>query len=500
MKIHNVRLGFATNSSSTHSLVFVQGARDSKVDASREFGWQTFTAVSKDVKRDYLAILLHHELRQIVHEDIAAAVVDRWVGEGTLKEGGYIDHQSMLSLPRTFNGKGVDKQFFDELYAFITQSNLAILGGNDNGDGYHKFGGSSFELPLPAAEHGTDIVAKKDPAGYWTVFNRSNGTKVRFSWPTPVTADAETPNTSRIKLMKAEYAPVPEKAHSPELIDVKITDYCAFGCEYCYMGSTVEGAHADHGILSGIIEACAQMKVFEVALGGGEPTTHPEFASLLRRFREAGVVPNFTTRSTTWLKNAKIREALKYVGGFAYSVSSAADVQALLEALKEAEVEIRLSHNNTGVAVNVQYVMGSTTLSELGSIAEACFESGLTLVLLGYKTTGRGAAFKPHDYTGWYDIVQQKAKRRWVKIGIDTSLALEVEADPELHKKVLAGAKENILYTTKEGKFSMYIDAVEKRMGPSSYCDSLHMRKLPISGSYVSDDGVKEIVDAFARW
>lgn len=50
-----------------------------------------------------------------------------------------------------------------------------------------------------------------------------------------------------------------------------------------------------------------------------------------------------------------------------------------------------------------------------------------------------------------------------------------------------------LFYTTKEGKFSMYIDAVTKKMGPSSFCDSLLMR--PFDGLRLNS-----VKSAFAKW
>jgi hypothetical protein len=64
MQVHNVRLGFATNSSSTHSIIFLkpgQTVADSDVEA-REFGWDHWTAASSSAKRQYVAFHLHPAL------------------------------------------------------------------------------------------------------------------------------------------------------------------------------------------------------------------------------------------------------------------------------------------------------------------------------------------------------------------------------------------------------------------------------------------------------
>ena len=53
MKIHNLRLGFACNSSSSHSLIFLPGCTDNA--EGQDFGWQCFTLASSEAKMGYLA-------------------------------------------------------------------------------------------------------------------------------------------------------------------------------------------------------------------------------------------------------------------------------------------------------------------------------------------------------------------------------------------------------------------------------------------------------------
>lgn len=477
-------MGFATNSSSTHSLVFMRGAQDYGVE-DNEFGWDRFTAASERAKRDYLALLLNGALRQLVHEDIAAAVVRDWcagssyaTGDKTLDglDGGYIDHQSVMVLPQTWDGKGVDRQFFADLSTFLLRDDVAILGGNDNDDEAHHLG-PGFELPIERDGRSALVARKDDVLGHWTVFSRENGSKVRFSFD-----EAGCCGTT------------PTKASSPELVDVKITDYCPMDCAYCYQGSTTAGAHADLSTLEGIAGALAKMRVFEVAIGGGEPTMHPKFADVLKAFRSRGVVPNFTTKSLAWLKDSTIRSALSCVGGFAYSAETAADVEKFVRAT--ADVDGLPSRG-------IQHVMGSVPEEEFERMVVACFGHGVQLVLLGYKTTGRGADVAPHGYDNWPQIVKRASRRRWLRVGIDTALAREMHAkgmDSEALRGVAANSSNvrGLLYGTDEGKFSMYIDAVTKRMGPSSYCESLLMRPLPERLSEWS--GHEKVAEAFSRW
>ena len=461
MRIHNVRLGFATNSSSTHSIIFLKpGQRPEDTAHGGEFGWDFWTAASQASKRQYVALHLYDALRSQLSEEVALAVVESWVKDfertpsgdysyNGIGPAGYVDHQSAYILPQSWDGKGVDKAFFDEFMRFFMRDDVAILGGNDNTDESHPLDSGGFVLPLERDGRAEFVARKDDKQNYWTLFDRGSGAKIRFSF--------EDPMSQRVV----------SKASAPELVDLKITDFCPYGCAFCYQGSTHAGQHASVGAISTAAAALAKMKVFEVAIGGGEPTMHPKFVDILETFRHFGIVPNFTTKNLAWLRDAAVwPKVTKIIGGFAYSVDKAEDVRKLAALLETNGVDAGLA--------SIQYVMGSTHLYSLTDIVRACAAAHLRLTLLGYKTTGRGSTFKPEKYDGWLDtIVHLRDKERvYVNIGVDTALASESQSALD------AAGIHRHLYATREGAFSMYLDAVEMKLGPSSYVSDLAMRRV----------------------
>lgn len=106
MKVHNVRLGFATNSSSSHSIIFqpLQKIRDD-FDYNG-FGWEFFTLSSKELKKQYLSSMLVQNLIRTFPIDLIKTVLkglDLPVADD-LDESGFsskfsIDHQSVYFLP-----------------------------------------------------------------------------------------------------------------------------------------------------------------------------------------------------------------------------------------------------------------------------------------------------------------------------------------------------------------------------------------------------------------
>jgi len=105
----------------------------------------------------------------------------------------------------------------------------------------------------------------------------------------------------------------------PESVDVKLTSKCNFGgedgpCgEYCYMQSEKRGTHAPKELIEQVILGFDQPP-YSLAYGGGEPTHHPDFPWILRRTKELGSVPNYTTNGS-YLPPGVIEATNEVVGG-----------------------------------------------------------------------------------------------------------------------------------------------------------------------------------------
>jgi hypothetical protein len=111
----------------------------------------------------------------------------------------------------------------------------------------------------------------------------------------------------------------------PEFMDVKITSHCEGGCGYCYQ-SSVQSAQRHTGLVKRFTEFFSGFSVnqlpFQLAFGGGEPTSHPEFSDLMRASNALGMVPNYTTNGM-WALSSKRADVLsatvEHCGGVAVS-------------------------------------------------------------------------------------------------------------------------------------------------------------------------------------
>lgn len=442
IKIFNWRAGFANNSSSTHSIIFSKDPIDKSLDdyENLTFGWYRFTIASEMGILNYLNATVRGNLEYGMDKSYVTAIANSWTAECLKPEYDYgtVDHQSLITLPLTFSRNALNKEYFDELKELLLTSNTLILGGNDNDDQVHDLYDSRYEASFQVET--SRKIAKKDHVNnYWTLYDPNNGNRIRMVFD-----------------KTGEKTVMPTKASSPDLVDMKITSYCNFGCKFCYMDSTSTGYPADFAKIQQTIDFLKSKEVFEIAYGGGEPTTHPDFINILKYTAAAHITPNFTTKNFKWLKE-NFAEIKDVIGSCAYSISNAYDIKQI--------ATLQDYYDLPSNKIVAQYVLGSDPLPYgLTSIIKSCSLHNVSLTLLGFKTVGRGGVYQQFDYSEWFDLVLKlRTEGHCCQIGIDTALVQQSEEILKLAKVP------HWLYHKDEGAFSWYIDAVDNKMGPSSY-------------------------------
>jgi hypothetical protein len=446
INLSNVRLGFATNSSSCHSMIFLDEKQKEVPSASEtEFGWEDFTLTTRRSKLIYFSVQLYLTLKETIPENYSLSIVKDITGidlQHMIDEYTGIDHESVFSFPTSQTSNKIDTDFVKDLLNFIKKEKLIILGGNDNSGGHplaNENKDKVFFLPYNGHFANLNLLSRKDPLGFWTIFNKSCGTKIRMNF----NSDTD-PN---VEITKSTF---------PDLVDLKITDFCDSNCNFCYQDSSTSGKHAAYIDIYKIIHALKEMKIFEVAIGGGEPTSHPDFLKILWNFGENNIVPNFSTRNLDWLSEPQKRDIIfKYCGSLAVSVTDREDIENIYFNIT------KLKKFNPYDKIKLQHVLGTTDEYGFTQLCQAINFYGFNVTFLGYKETGRGKNNKPFDHKNWIKVV---LKNNLNYFGIDTSIAKQFEKELELYK---VSPK---LYDTKDGAFSMYIDGVNKNIGPSSYC------------------------------
>lgn len=499
MRIVNARLGFANNSSSSHSMIIMSkdNATVLSGDEPNDYGWNNFTLTSAEAKLDYLATAIWQQLSNQGNPVTALVVARDIMGLPEWSPKGEIDHQSTFELPASPNGAPIDVSFARAFAEWIQSEGVVVLGGNDNSDG-HPLASDDDGDALPfGREAPNPFVAKFDDAsGTWTLFNKSNGAKLRMAFEPGEALELEmlVPGSKGSPRPAIDVQGEPPKMGTPELVDVKITDYCDIGCAYCYQGSTTAGKHASMDDIRTLAREFFKAGVLEVALGGGEPTRHPHFVEILEIFSAHGIVANFTTRDLSYLSDPAARARIQAASSsVAVSVSSAQQVQ-------DAQDAWRANGGSPYMRVpfSFQYVIGTASDAELAKIVSMSAKEHLNLTLLGYKDSGRGQSWREgagkvfalreakvqSQSSAWIGFVKESmGERSYSRVCIDTALARESEA---------LLAQEGIgrhLWHKSEGLVSMYVDAVAMSMGKSSYEPSERME--PFAAGWM---------DVFEHW
>ncbi len=436
------------------------------------FGWDNFTLTTPDSKMEYIASQMYlalHRLK-IPSKLINLYMSDEFGIQITTQENSWdnpsVDHQSVWQVPLvTEEGTTfINELWLQDLKQFIADDDrVAILGGNDNDDGHHYDGQG---LSIDASAFDGVCSYRREAPGLWTFFSPRTGAKM--------TVDLDP---TRKDLPKSTI---------PELVDMKITDFCPFGCAFCYQGSTTAGKHSNFYGVRSFIAKLGSEGVFEIAFGGGEPTLHPEFIEILEYCVEVGIRPSFTTKNLTFFRDKdKMTKVRDLVGGIAFSVDNAAQMKTWGLVASKLGGNTHF-HPNKFVA---HVVMGAQNEEDFRTMLKEAKAQNIHVTLLGYKTTGRGSSFSPHDYSNVVDVLLDlMSDNLCPSISIDTALA-RTHGD-----KFNSAGFPSVLFYTKEGHHSLYIDAVDHKYGASSYSDNLS--NLPrdfnvrnIWGATVSEGG-----------
>jgi len=439
MKAINIRRGFATNSSSSHSIIKVSAKNKKDLyddDSDGEFGWNTFLCLSKESKLRYFAATLWTNIggRWEDNEKDKSKkkrIVAKAFPDVEFDSGDYVDHQSLFEVPKYADGEYAIDFFKEFAYSIANNENLVIEGGNDNCD--DKFRPQIGVVYEPIMRESSYYKIRKESFG-WTLFDVNYGNKIRYSNKLEEMDSIENNNNI-----------------TPDLIDLRISHKCEHNCSFCYNNSTPDGKETLY--VNDIIDVLAEKGVFEIAFGGGETTNHPRLLEILEYTREKGITPNFTTRETDWLKYPSFADRLfNITGSIGISINTVSDIEKILK------------HRPNLYNITLHYVMGLESLSEFKKVINFIEEKklyGTKMLLLGFKNTGRASEIKEKIYTvDWVEFIN---KTEYISFAIDTSLALKYE---KLLKK---NSISKVFYHTTEGRFSKYIDAVTKTINESSY-------------------------------
>jgi hypothetical protein len=257
------------------------------------------------------------------------------------------------------------------------------------------------------------------------------------------------------KVREYEGTPLPE---FPESIDLKITNRCYGGCEFCHEKSNAFGNNANIDDIYDIVNDLPFG--VELALGGGDILVRQDIFILLEELKRKGLIANATVNAkclntyATCKINKFRNEKLIYGLGVSYSPEEEESIAHILD-------------DNTVVHL----IMGIDSI-------DTVFKYPKVLVL-GYKEFGRGL-----DYYKMHKDSIDTNKLNWINnvdklMNSSNLISFDNLAVGQLDlKSKLPGDVYNKYYMGDDGQFTMYIDAVENKFAASSTSERFERRDM----------------------
>lgn len=248
----------------------------------------------------------------------------------------------------------------------------------------------------------------------------------------------------------------------PESIDVKITNYCDAGCGFCHEQSTIAGRHADLNELFKVLSVLPAG--VEIAIGGGNPLSHPDLIPFLERVKKHGLVCNITVNQKH-LEPYKglIAELIErvLVRGFGISYTSE-------KYLKDIKPIASLTDN-----IVFHVIMGINKVNDVKILKEFCAPKECKILVLGYKRFGLGINYylknkriEDNKYD-WYTQLALLFKDNNLTLSFDNLAIKQLDL-----RRYFTDAAWGEFYMGDDFVFTMYIDAVNKQYAPSSTSDN----------------------------
>lgn len=240
----------------------------------------------------------------------------------------------------------------------------------------------------------------------------------------------------------------------PESIDIKVTNRCNMNCPQCHEQSHLNGLHGN--ICATFIHTLHPYT--EVALGGGNLLEHPNYMALLVNLKQKHIFSNITLHQQHVYENIETIQFLiknDLIKGLGISFSG--NLDQLDYILKT------LCYDN----IVVHVINGIITIKELQAMSR--FKIVPKLLILGYKTFGRGIEFrKTHNDSITKN--QSDLNNNILKILLNfpvvsfDNLALE-QIDLS---NVITPEEYERFYMGDDGQHTMYMDLVEEVFAKNS--------------------------------
>ena len=234
-------------------------------------------------------------------------------------------------------------------------------------------------------------------------------------------------------------------------MDIKLCNRCDMGCSWCHEGSTPDGKLADI-MNEKFIDTLHPYQ--EVALGGGDITSHPDLVPFLQKLKDKRIISNVTVNQRHFEQKQDLIKYLidnELVYGIGVSLVDPTD----------AFINLIRKYDNAVIHV-INGIFNKKQMEKL-------YGHNLKILILGYKILRRGKDYANNnlgyvrDNMDWLNDALRDMFDGFKVVSFD-NLAIE-----QLNVKRLLSDKEwEKFYMGKDGTFTYYIDMVDRKFAESS--------------------------------
>lgn len=259
------------------------------------------------------------------------------------------------------------------------------------------------------------------------------------------------------------------KSAFPECMDIKITNYCDMNCPYCHEASSTEGLHGDI-LQAKFIDSLTPFT--ELAIGGGNPLSHPDLIPFLKKLKERKIIANMTVNQKHFIDNNPLirwltkQELIKGVGvSFTHYTD---ELFFMLHFFPNAVIHI---------------INGVVNLEDFKKM----YDEGFKVLILGYKEFRKGADFYSESVeiknTQLYNELLEMINHFKV-VSFDNLAIKQLKV-----QRLMSKDKWDEFYMGDDGQFTMYIDMVKQEF---TRCSTSNIR-------YSVMDDVKDMFGVVKR-
>jgi len=236
---------------------------------------------------------------------------------------------------------------------------------------------------------------------------------------------------------------------APESVHIAVTHRCNYKCPSCYVDNSITEEMTTEEIKA-LIDEMADMKVFQLAIGGGEPFLRDDLIDIVRYARQKGVIPNITTNGS--LITEDVADKLSgYIGQIQISVNG--HNKALHESAREKgnfdavlrSIDILRKHK---VSFGINTLLSRDNVNEIGNLMAFVVQQGaVTLNFLRPKPSKlddnwyEKSRLSSSDYQMVHRDIKNVLGKYPIRITVDCALSflMNTESSDDLQRHGVYG-------------------------------------------------------------